>query len=210
MLHCAEDIADAIREPKQDIDTNVIREAVETIGLCVSHQKNIVDDVLSFSKLDASLLSLVPKPYQPHRQLASTLKMFQHEFRKQQLQFGYRVDDAYFDSSVKTVMADMPRIGQVLINLITNGMGRTNAYPKSQELTPCSFDVQPSSSHIRAKEKRESFAQWLLALRDRSHTPQMSFSSNPKVSRTGWMLRILRSGEMARLFTLWSLCRTPA
>ncbi|KXT11729.1 hypothetical protein AC579_5034 [Pseudocercospora musae] len=99
VLHCAEDIADAIRDPKQDIDTNVIREAVDTIGLCVSHQKNIVDDVLSFSKLDASLLSLVPKPYQPHRQLASTLKMFQHEFRKQHLQFGYRVDDAYFDCS---------------------------------------------------------------------------------------------------------------
>lgn len=123
VLHCAEDIGDSVRDKTGDqIDTKAIEEAVETISLCVSHQKNIVDDVLSFSKLDASLLSLRPKPSNPGHQLAQTLKMFQHEFRKQQMQFGYRVDASYREAGVRTVLADMPRIGQVLINLITNAV----------------------------------------------------------------------------------------
>ncbi|KAM3423816.1 hypothetical protein BST61_g1215 [Cercospora zeina] len=123
VLHCAEDIGDAIRDKGSDeIDTDLIGEAVETISLCVAHQKNIVDDVLSFSKLDASLLSLRPQPSDPSHQLAKTLKMFQHEFRKHEMQFGYRVDPSYKESGIRTVFADMPRMGQVLINLITNAI----------------------------------------------------------------------------------------
>lgn len=119
VLHCAEDITEAIhREDGSEVDIALIEEAVETINLCVTHQKNIVDDVLSFSKLDASLLSLVPKPSEPSRQLQNTLKMFQHEFRKQSLNFGYRVDDSYMDYRVEWVMADVARISQVLINLV--------------------------------------------------------------------------------------------
>jgi signal transduction histidine kinase len=138
VLHCAEDIADAIRDkPRHEIDTDGIREAVETISLCVSHQKNIVDDVLSFSKLDASLLSLVPKPSSPSHQLAKTLKMFQHEFRKQDLAFRYTVDDTYRDAKVQIVLADMPRIGQVLINLITNAMKFTRL-AKGEKRVICS------------------------------------------------------------------------
>ncbi|KAF2213274.1 hypothetical protein CERZMDRAFT_121011 [Cercospora zeae-maydis SCOH1-5] len=123
VLHCAEDIGDAIGDKaSNEIDTKLIAEAVETISLCVAHQKNIVDDVLSFSKLDASLLSLRPQPSDPSHQLAKTLKMFQHEFKKHEMQFGYRVDPSYKESGIRTVLADMPRIGQVLINLITNAI----------------------------------------------------------------------------------------
>lgn len=123
VLHCAEDIGDAVRDKTSEtIDTEIIQEAVETIALCVHHQKNIVDDVLSFSKLDASLLSLRPKLSNPSHQLAQTLKMFQPELRKQRMQFSFRIDDTYTESNVRSVMADMPRIGQVLINLLTNAI----------------------------------------------------------------------------------------
>lgn len=119
VLHCAEEISDAVKDKQiQGVDVDTIREAVETIHLCVLHQKNIVDDVLSFSKLDASLLSLAPKPSQPSRQLASTLKMFNHEFRKDNLQFGVTTDESYTNCKVDWVLADVPRISQVLINLV--------------------------------------------------------------------------------------------
>ena len=74
VLLSSEDISESIRD-KDNIDVDAISEAVETINLCISHQKNIVDDVLSFSKLDASMLSLVPRSCQPSRQLAGSLKM---------------------------------------------------------------------------------------------------------------------------------------
>lgn len=48
VLHCAEEITDVVRDKQiEGVDVDVIREAVETIHLCVTHQKNIVDDVLS-------------------------------------------------------------------------------------------------------------------------------------------------------------------
>lgn len=36
-------------------------DAADTILLCVSHQNTLVDDILSFSKLDSMMLSLVPR-----------------------------------------------------------------------------------------------------------------------------------------------------
>ena len=38
-----------------------ISEAAETINLCVAHQKNIIDDVLTYSKLDVLMLNLSPQ-----------------------------------------------------------------------------------------------------------------------------------------------------
>ena len=123
VLHCAEDIDDAVRSrAKEDIRVTDILEAVETINLCIAHQKNIVDDVLSFSKLDASLLSLSPRTVQPRTQMATTLKMFQPELRKQGIDFEYRIDHSYVDCNIDWVIADLLRIGQVLINLVTNAI----------------------------------------------------------------------------------------
>lgn len=67
ILHCIEDIETEIRPSEDPVNTDNIQQAIETIDLCISHQRNIVDDVLSFSKLDSSMLSLAPKPSQPSR-----------------------------------------------------------------------------------------------------------------------------------------------
>ncbi|KAI7721175.1 hypothetical protein KC353_g1578 [Hortaea werneckii] len=121
VLHCSEDIEEAIHD-QNNVDVKAIRESVETINLCIQHQRNIVDDVLSFSKLDSSMLSLVPKACLPSRNLAESLKMFQPEFRKQNMEFGYRIDRSYIDHRVDWVLADVARIGQVLINLVSNAI----------------------------------------------------------------------------------------
>jgi len=121
VLHCNEDIAESVRE-KDNVNIPAILEAVETIGLCIAHQKNIVDDVLSFSKLDASMLSLSPKPCRPSQQLAASLKMFMSEFKKQSVECNYRIDSSYVDSHVDWVMADLARVSQVLINLVSNAV----------------------------------------------------------------------------------------
>lgn len=64
VLHCTEDILEAVdygRIKTDALSVDDIVEACDTISICVGHQKTLVDDVLSFSKLDASMLSLVPK-----------------------------------------------------------------------------------------------------------------------------------------------------
>jgi signal transduction histidine kinase len=69
---------------------------------CLRHEtsvsrirKTIVDDVLSFSKLDSSMLDLRPQACQPEQQLRSTLKMFHAEFREYNIDYEFRVDPAY-------------------------------------------------------------------------------------------------------------------
>ncbi|KAK4900436.1 hypothetical protein LTR49_027473, partial [Elasticomyces elasticus] len=121
VLHCSEDISEAISDTDH-VDIPAIKEAVDTINLCLQHQRNIVDDVLSYSKLDASMLSLVPRPSHLLEELAKTLKMFQPEFRKQKLNFDLKVDLLYSEYKVDWVMADMARVGQILVNLISNAI----------------------------------------------------------------------------------------
>ena len=128
MVHCVEDINDALKEKETTgvVASEPIAEALDTINLCISHQKNIVDDVLSYSKLDSSMLALTPKPCQPEKELRGNAKIFQPEFRKHNIEFECRVDEPYHDLGVDWSMADLSRIGQVLINLISNAVKFTS------------------------------------------------------------------------------------
>ncbi|KAJ5104975.1 CheY-like superfamily [Penicillium alfredii] len=123
ILHCTEDILEAIRGKEKDkIALAEIVEAAETIGLCIAHQKKIVNDVLTFSKLDSSMLSLSPRRVQPKRHITSPLAMFRPELRKQDIQFEYKLDYSYVECEIDWVMADFDRISQILINLLGNAI----------------------------------------------------------------------------------------
>ncbi|KAF2834833.1 hypothetical protein M501DRAFT_999857 [Patellaria atrata CBS 101060] len=125
VLHCAEDILEIVQSRHSGDDspyTADIIEAAKTINICVMHQKNIVDDILSFSKLDSAMLSLSPKSIRPKEGVANALKMFQTELRKQGIDFKYSVDISYQDCMVEWVKADEVRVVQVLTNLMTNAI----------------------------------------------------------------------------------------
>jgi signal transduction histidine kinase len=137
MVHCVEDINEALKEREQTgfVDPEPIAEALDTINLCISHQKNIVDDVLSYSKLDSSMLALTPRPSQPEKELRGNAKMFQPEFRKHGIEFECRIDDDYNNLKVDWTMADLSRIGQVLINLISNAIKFTSRKDGNRKIT---------------------------------------------------------------------------
>jgi signal transduction histidine kinase/CheY-like chemotaxis protein len=125
ILHCTEDILDAVNRSDSLTDANTnstIAQAAETIGLCVAHQKKIVDDVLTFSKVDAGMLTLTPRRVQPRAHLARSLTMFRPELRKENIEFEYMLDHSYEEQGVDWVMADLDRMSQVLINLVSNAI----------------------------------------------------------------------------------------
>lgn len=66
------------------------------------------------------MLALAPKPCEPVREIANSLKMFQPEMRKQGVKFDYCIDQSYYDIAIDWVMADLARIAQVLINLVSS------------------------------------------------------------------------------------------
>ena len=66
VLHLAEEIKEIATSMKgaksvEDEQVGEILDSADTILLCVSHQNTLVDDILSFSKLDSMMLSLVPR-----------------------------------------------------------------------------------------------------------------------------------------------------
>ncbi|KAL4915679.1 hypothetical protein BDW62DRAFT_120921 [Aspergillus aurantiobrunneus] len=125
ILHCAEDIMDVVQDdaPERAKEQMArIVEAAETINLCVAHQKKIIDDVLIYSKLDASMLTLSPQQVQPKSHLATVLTMFRPELRKQRIDFQYQLDQSYVDCGLDWVIADLDKMGQVLINLVSNAI----------------------------------------------------------------------------------------
>lgn len=70
ILICADDIRDTLAlhpfscDEDRDMANDCI-EAAKNIALCVQHQKSIVDDILTVSKLDSNLLRMSPIPSQP-------------------------------------------------------------------------------------------------------------------------------------------------
>ncbi|KAJ5283388.1 hypothetical protein N7505_001368 [Penicillium chrysogenum] len=136
ILHCAEDIMEAVQDQRKKGKEQLadIAEAAETINLCVAHQKKIIDDVLIFSKLDASMLTLTPQPVRPKTHLSTLLTMFRPELRKSRIEFEYKLDESYAECELGWVMGDLDRMGQVLINIVANAIKFTAEAEKERRI----------------------------------------------------------------------------
>ncbi|KUI54506.1 Peroxide stress-activated histidine kinase mak2 [Cytospora mali] len=126
VLHLAEEIKQTVKSTEwPDINSEQAAEiidAADTILICVSHQNVLVDDILAFSKLDSMMLSLAPSVSQPKWAFSKQLKVFQAELKTKRIQFEYALDISVQDLGVDWVIADLARIKQVLVNLMTNAI----------------------------------------------------------------------------------------
>lgn len=173
MVHCVEDINDVLkkREETGKIDHVPIAESLDTINLCISHQKNIVDDVLSYSKLDSSMLALAPKPCQPECELRANLKIFQPEFRKHSIDFNCTTDEAYKKVGVQWTLADLSRIGQVLINLVSNAIKFTSRKDDTRSIT-CKISA--------SKDRPTSYPPNLVFFNKECDVPRLDSTQRPE------------------------------
>ncbi|KKY37852.1 putative two component histidine kinase 1 [Diaporthe ampelina] len=133
VLHLAEEIKETskameVNGPQSDQVAEII-DAADTILVCVSHQSVLVDDILNFSKLDSAMMTLAPGVSQPKEDLSKQLKVFQAELKTNRIGFEYALDVSFGEVGVDWVVADLARIKQVLVNLMTNAIkftSRTN------------------------------------------------------------------------------------
>ena len=86
-------------------------------------EKNIVDDILTISKLDSNLLLITPVPVEPVFVVQQALQMFAVECQKaHQMKLEFHVNETYKNLKVDVVMLDSSRLLQILINLLTNAI----------------------------------------------------------------------------------------
>lgn len=105
-------------------------DAAQTIALCAQHQKRIVDDILTLSKLDAALLVVTPVAVQPIAVVQRALKMFEGELDSNDIAMEFRMERSYLELNIDWVKLDPSRLLQVLINLTTNAIKFTHGQDK--------------------------------------------------------------------------------
>ena len=97
-------------------------EAAQTITYCVQHQKRVVDDVLTLSKLDSDLLVISPIAVQPSRIVQEAQRIFEVELRTADIHLDVHEDRSLNQLNVDWVLLDPSRLLQILINLTTNAI----------------------------------------------------------------------------------------
>jgi signal transduction histidine kinase len=102
-------------------------DSIDTIQACATHQKRIVDDILTLSKLDSKLLVISPLIIQPAALLQDVYKMFKEEASKSEVKLDVRCDPSFTELKVDYAILDPSRVLQVLINLLTNAIKFTSS-----------------------------------------------------------------------------------
>ena len=128
ILQCADDILSNLKNyrsgdplPSTDDLENCI-ESARTISLCVQHQKSIVDDILTVSKLDSNLLVLTPTTAQPADVVRRVIRMFEPELQAKDIKMICEVEPTFQALGADWMILDPSRVLQILINLVTNAI----------------------------------------------------------------------------------------
>ncbi|KAK0118177.1 hypothetical protein ONS95_012482 [Cadophora gregata] len=141
ILQCSDEITTSLMDLKASDEASKSSEklldtlensidASQTIALCAQHQKRIVDDILTLSKLDSALLVVTPVSVQPVAVVQRALKMFEGELDTNDIAMEFMMETSYLDLQVDWVKLDPSRLLQVLINLTTNAIKFTHGQNK--------------------------------------------------------------------------------
>ncbi|KFA72821.1 hypothetical protein S40288_09508 [Stachybotrys chartarum IBT 40288] len=123
ILHCAAELIEMLpRLAAQSAALDDCLDAARTISYCGRHQKRIIDDVLTLSKLDSNLLSISPIETRPLDVVEEVLKVFDTEIRASSISAKTELAKSYTELQIDTVLVDPHRLTQILINLIANAV----------------------------------------------------------------------------------------
>ncbi|KEF57102.1 uncharacterized protein A1O9_07292 [Exophiala aquamarina CBS 119918] len=181
ILQCADSITASLAELQifdgvtddQKIILDTAVDSAQTITLCAQHQKRIVDDVLTLSKLDSAMMAVAPVDTNPIAVVHKVLKMFEAELKTADITFELKFDSSFSSLRIDWVRLDPHRLSQVLINLMTNAIKFTTTQ-----------DIRIIRMHIAASgEKPSKEDKWKL-----TYIPSRSSKNNDVTAAAEWGL----------------------
>ncbi|KAI5198167.1 hypothetical protein E4T39_06893 [Aureobasidium subglaciale] len=161
VVHCADAIDESLGEMQSALDKLPVSdekvgkrlrelvassaEAVNIITSCSSHQKRIVDDLLTLSKLDSNLLQINQAPVRAKSILDDMQRLFEIEAGRADIELRIQADPSIEAMAIDNIMLDTGRVHQILINLVTNALKFTKERPKRRvTITMGSSNGRPS------------------------------------------------------------------
>jgi signal transduction histidine kinase len=143
IVHCSDDIIasfddfkaepHAVAIPQRYMD--VLAEtaaAARIIETCATHQKYIIDSVLTLGRLESDMLSFTPSITRPGRIVNSVVGMFDAEFRSNNISASVLALPSIKMHGIGEVCADASRVTQIFINLISNAIKFVKTEPKRE------------------------------------------------------------------------------
>ncbi|KAK6374551.1 hypothetical protein LTR64_002662 [Lithohypha guttulata] len=132
-------LADGIAESMTHIQTPTMEdykgcvkgnvEAAKVILTCACHQKRIVDDVLSLSRMDYASLSVSPVAVSPDKIVHEALQLVRADAAANAISL-HMVQEHFSDAHiVDQVICDSLRVVQILVNLLSNAIKFTKEEP---------------------------------------------------------------------------------
>ncbi|RMZ67390.1 autoinducer 2 sensor kinase phosphatase luxQ [Pyrenophora seminiperda CCB06] len=155
IVHCADAISNAVEEcrtqltdaPSPCLDTlSDNLQSAKIIMQCANHQKRIIDDVLTLSKLDSMLLSITPVAVKPAKLVDSILDIFQVELKTNKITCNVTQDPSLSELDIDHLCFDPSRVTQIFINLLTNAI----KFVKSSKEPTISISFGASKSKPRS------------------------------------------------------------
>jgi signal transduction histidine kinase/AmiR/NasT family two-component response regulator len=131
IVHCADAITSAVEECQAQLSTipepclEALNDNIASANIilqCANHQKRIIDDILTLSKLDSMLLSITPTPVKPHKLATSIVNLFEAELKSNKIDCSIFDDQSLARLNVDHLLLDPSRVTQVFINLLTNAI----------------------------------------------------------------------------------------
>jgi CheY-like chemotaxis protein len=132
IVHCADDIIASFAEcnaGKPDVVPQRLLDALaenasaaRIIETCATHQKYIIDSVLTLGRLESDMLSFTPNPAKPGTIAEAVLAMFDAEFRANNISAWALEHASIKQHGIVEVNTDASRVTQIFINLVSNGI----------------------------------------------------------------------------------------